>query len=102
MDDGTQVSDLRKSDRATVEAPCLRVRLGKAEEVAPFAFPARRLGESPEATLPSLVEFDEQLGAAVARRVREPGQFGTQLGQFVDLIEGVRSATERAGTRPGS
>src|SRR5690606_17014061 len=92
MDDGTQVSDLRKSDRATVEAPCLRMRFGKTEKVAPLAFPTRSFGGSLEAALPSLVELDEQLSADVARHVGQPRQLGAKLGQFVDLIEGGRKA----------
>src|SRR5690606_31175056 len=61
--DGAKIADLRKAERVPCEPPDLRVRLGEPEKVSPLALPPRRSTEALEASLPCLVEFNEQLCA---------------------------------------
>src|SRR5208337_2679240 len=84
---GAQRAELGEADVTVVDAPHLRVRLAEGKRVAALALPARGASELLEASLPGLVELDEQLRADVAGNVREPRQLGAQLGQFFHLVE---------------
>lgn len=90
--DGAKVPELREAEHVAIETPHLRVRLGEREEVASFALPARLSSEPFEASLPRLVEFNEQGGADVAWHIGQPRQLGAKIGQLVDLVERGRVA----------
>ena len=90
VEDGLEIAQLGKPQDFAVEAPDLRVRLGKTEEVTPFSLPAGRLRQLFETALPGLVEFDKKLGTDVTRHIGEPRQLRAYIFELVDLIEGSK------------
>ena len=64
------------------------MRFAEGEGVASLPLPPRRTGELGEASLPRLLQLNEELAAHVARDVDQPRESSTKLGQLVDLVEG--------------
>ena len=87
VDDGSKVPEFREADLVRFQSPYFRMRLAECQAVTPLPLPTREPRDAFEAALERLVEFDEQLGADVPRHVREPGKFGPELRQLVDLVE---------------
>lgn len=86
--DNADVVELGEMQTGVTKAPHLWVRLTQRDVINALALPARSLGQLGEAPLPRLVELNEQLGADIAWDIREPGEYGAEFGQLVDLIEG--------------
>jgi hypothetical protein len=100
MDDDAHRSEFGEVERAAcrvtlvnIETPNPWMRLAEVDDVLALAFPVRRIGDLREAALPCAGEFDEELSADISRDGGEPGQFGAQRGQLIDLIECGRIAT---------
>jgi hypothetical protein len=87
MDNGSEVTELRETDRRTVQPPSFRVWFCQAEVITAFPLEARGTGHPFEAALPRLVEFDEELSTNVAGNICEPRKLGTEVREFVDLVE---------------
>jgi hypothetical protein len=92
MHHGAQRAQLGEPDPRAVDSPCLRVRLAEAERVTSSTLAPGGPSEFGETSLPGSVQFHQELRAHVARDVGEPRPLGTQLGQFVDRVEGRRVA----------
>ena len=87
MHDSADRAELGESNIVAVESPHLRMWLAEGQDVAPLSFEARGSRELLEASLPRLVEFDEEMVTNVTRHVGEPRECSTKLGQFLHLIE---------------
>ncbi len=98
VDDDAHRPELGEAQGVAVEAPHLRMRLGEPDDVQVLAFPAWSPSETLEASLPTLVEFDEQFCAHVTRDVGEPRQFAAQRREVLHLVEGRRVTTLSAGS----
>ena len=86
--DTAKVTELRKPQSRSVEAPHLRVRFTEPENVSAAPLPVRLHGDALETSLPSLVQLDQRLRTDVAGDGCEPRKRGPQRGQRVDLVEG--------------
>jgi hypothetical protein len=87
VNNGTKVSQLGETNNAAFQSPGFGVRLAQPEEVTSSLLPPRSPCDLLEASLPSFVEFNEELSANVARDICEPRKLPTKLCQFVDLIK---------------
>lgn len=90
VDDGANRTDLGEGESVAVDCESFSVRFGESYDISTFTFPARRLRELFEASLPRLIEVGEQLCAHVARYVGEPRKFCAQRSQLEHLIKSGR------------
>jgi putative transposase len=88
VENGLQSAELGEDDGVAVDVPDSRVRFAQGDVAATLLLEAGLVGDLAVAPLPGQVEFNQKLGADVARHVGQPGEFRPQPGQLVDLIEG--------------
>jgi hypothetical protein len=87
MNDGADATELRKADSGSVNPPDLRMWLSHTETIAPLSFPVWSMRNPLEASLPSLVELIEELGADVSWDVSEPRKLGAELCELHPLTK---------------